>query len=925
MAQQVPTKDNYTDGFTMLPGGMHGGLRPTLVPRNQFSRGINVSVRGGYAKTRPGWTPVVDLKVAGLTPFQGGGRWRAPTTDYIVSVFNGTVFFYDVTAGSVKSLAGVFSPGKQVFTTQAGPYFIGGDGDHSVAFDIVGGVPAKVYPGSTEDSAKMVPATIMHYCMGRVHYVPTKLGITPDATLSYSRYFISSDILLPGDPVSVLGTSETSTLDGGMARGLPDELGPIRGMVSAQNPGKGLGLGPLYVFARDGLASFDVSGPRESVRDNNGNVLTPGWSDSAIGAILEYGTGTDSPWSLVPSGTDVYFRGRDGIYSIARDTQSAQAGAVDPQPISYEVSRWLDPETQLAGVSGAAADFRIHMTAISDGQDGYLGVLSLDTQISNTMGQALAPAWDGIWTGPRFAKVIEANRRGEPTLYAILTDGTIFRLDDTADTDGGTEIKSQLVTRAMYSDPSQINFYKQLKYVDLWLSDITRNTTVKVYFRPDGYQLWTQMGCERTISVDPANSLPQERRRMRFACRDSMDFPENARRPGINSGTIRHAFTYQIKIVWTGCATVTRMDCAAEQIVEEPPQMANGDPPSNSFAVVPTPEHEADLDFQQLPPGPGLDTGWVRGPTKVGNTTWDTGVGIPSTSWPPAYTRQIFPAGPKGDPGATITLSQTKAGGGGGTSGPTIFGDADRPPNTQRSIITRFSGPKAQELGLYGIASAPGPAEADVILVGRTGGGTLGNPYVTGPFKLSSHTSAAVVADSSGFHIEVPAPVLPIGDADAVAPVNYSIQKRVGSPTTELQFYGIAGNSATNSADTNTRILARSGAASPYSTYVLDLIAGSGVSITRGLGGFTFAATGGAGVTGDADAPIPTQKSINVAAGVVGIHGVATAGTAPVAADEFLMVKPTGNETVRRVLYGTQYQVYQYDGTKMVLDWVRFQ
>ena len=70
MAQpNVPLLQEFKDEFTRLPGGMHGGLRPTLVPQGQASRAINISFRGGYAKTRPGWTPVVDMKTDGATPW----------------------------------------------------------------------------------------------------------------------------------------------------------------------------------------------------------------------------------------------------------------------------------------------------------------------------------------------------------------------------------------------------------------------------------------------------------------------------------------------------------------------------------------------------------------------------------------------------------------------------------------------------------------------------------------------------------------------------------------------------------------------------------------------------------------------------------------------------------------------------------------
>lgn len=961
----------YRDGFTMLPGGMHGGLRPTLVPKGQCSRGINVSFRGGYARTRPGWTPVVDMKIGGLTPFQGAARWRTPAAEYIVSVFNGTTFFFDVASGAVNSIASVFSPGKQVFMTQASDLLVAGDGDKSVAFDLVAGVPTKVYPGATDDPNKMVPASIMHFCLGRIHYVPTKLGVAPDAALSYSRYFISGDILLPGSPMTALGTTEVQSLDGGYARGLPDELGPIRGLVSAQNPGKGIGLGPLLVFARDGVASFDVSLPRASVVNPDGTIVSQGWSGSAIGSVLEYGTGTDSPWSLTPAGTDVYFRGRDGIYSLARDTQSTQQGAVEAAPLSFEVQRWLDPETQLAGISGAAADRRIHMTAISDGSDGYLGMLSLDTEITNSLGQSSAPAWDGIWTGPRFAKILEANRQGDPTLYAVLTDGTIFRLDDTADTDGGTEITSQLVSRAMFSDPAQIDPYKQLQRVDLWLSDITRDTTIKVYFRPDGYQLWTQIGCERSLKVDPANSFPQERRRLRFACRDGMDSPENDRRPGMNSGTLRHAFTYQIKVVWTGFGTLTRLDCVANQVAEENPSQALEDPSSTNFAITASDTHFADVDFIQQPPGAGLDTGWVRGPTKVGNTIWDTGVGIPDSAWPPKYTRQVFPAGPQGLPGATIVL-KSRGTAGSGDAGLDVFGDADAKAPTGYSVDTKLVANGNRELGIYAFRNPPTfPIGMSFIqLVGRDAHLGVNPGYKSSIYQFSSSPTARVVMDDTGFHVEVAQTKVAVGDADVGGATRKSVETVAGSSApAQLGIYGFTGTAA--AVDTNSLLLVRNGTGGTYNSAVTGLIAGTGMEVARGAAGFTLNNTmaanlaGGStgtvasgavipvwtlvggvptivyqtlptwnffGPTPDSGMPTPASKSLAIQVdNSLGIYGIKGGAGAFVTGDSMLAVKnaSTTPETVVRAMTGTKYQVFQMmdngsGGVKPGFDWVRF-
>ena len=78
------------DGFTNLSLGMDAQRDPFLLPEVQCARGINVTFRGGLAKTRPGF--VMDLvNLPKGTEFQGAGVWKLPSGDIIVFVQAGVV------------------------------------------------------------------------------------------------------------------------------------------------------------------------------------------------------------------------------------------------------------------------------------------------------------------------------------------------------------------------------------------------------------------------------------------------------------------------------------------------------------------------------------------------------------------------------------------------------------------------------------------------------------------------------------------------------------------------------------------------------------------------------------------------------------------------------------------------------------------
>jgi hypothetical protein len=71
-----------------MVGGVHGGLHPSLLSENQFAAGVNITARGGFIATRPGFKRLLDL---GLGFFQGAGRYRLNEGDRLIFVQDGKV------------------------------------------------------------------------------------------------------------------------------------------------------------------------------------------------------------------------------------------------------------------------------------------------------------------------------------------------------------------------------------------------------------------------------------------------------------------------------------------------------------------------------------------------------------------------------------------------------------------------------------------------------------------------------------------------------------------------------------------------------------------------------------------------------------------------------------------------------------------
>lgn len=84
MSEQNFAPKKLLDFLSQFSGGMNAGVSPELIGRDQISNGVNVSVRGGYAKTRPrvsnqplnfnGNSKLQSIVTKGL--FQGAGYYK---------------------------------------------------------------------------------------------------------------------------------------------------------------------------------------------------------------------------------------------------------------------------------------------------------------------------------------------------------------------------------------------------------------------------------------------------------------------------------------------------------------------------------------------------------------------------------------------------------------------------------------------------------------------------------------------------------------------------------------------------------------------------------------------------------------------------------------------------------------------------------
>lgn len=574
------------DGFTSLISGVHSGLDPSLVAATGFSRGSNVSVRGGLLKTRPCFADEVALPAGA---FQGAGRWSLNSGDRVVAVLSGRVYVYVLDTGAIQDLGLLLNDSvAQVHIKQAERFLVIQDSINTPV------VLKEAVDGTAElqTGIHITPGSVMEYAHGRLHYVPTRLPLmvdsnadgTPDIspTESGRMGFASGDICDLSDPASIFNMTEHMLLDQGGELGLPQELGFVTAMSAMRNAATGTGVGALVVMARSGVSSFDVSIPRGSVAGTN-----YGWKNTSnsISQVLFQGAGTMSPRTVLPVNDDLLFVDSDGALRSLRYTKTGTAaagGALSNVPLSPELAAYvaLGDRSMLPLASAAHVDNRyIFTVAGADGVFKALAVLDF-ARIAGYGNQVEGPSYDGVWTGFDFAQVLTARKGDQDRLLAVVkTDENAYRLlrlDDTATVDyGGEAPVSQVFTRS-FDFTAKVDL-KNLQYVEAWVEGIEADVPLSVYYRPQGYPLWSLLGT-RTLAASPA--LARVQRKVRF----SLD-PTTVGANPITGQFLSTATYMQFALEWRGRMTVNQFRAVAVVVAEPPESCELLDPSTDATAL----------------------------------------------------------------------------------------------------------------------------------------------------------------------------------------------------------------------------------------------------------------------------------------------------------------------------------------------------
>lgn len=546
--------DRITDGFTSLYQGMDGGQATNLLPRTQYALGGNVTARGGYAKSRPGFNQYAltfiseeDATLYKTGLFQGG-EWYTPDNgdpQALISI-SGNIFRLILTGKNqaiVENLTPEGDPnvsflGKAWFE-QAEQYMFIQDGvDACFIFD-----------GSTlRRSRPYAPyweiptGTCMAYGQGRVF-------------VARGKNFEAGDIV--GGPTNVYTFLEVRRFNDSFA--VPVTSGNVLAMIFSAQLDTALGQGELEVHTEAGdIITVNVTTDRQA------------WTTNSIQQIGLRGAAATGDSALVNVNNDTWFRARDGIRSYV--VAWRQFGTWGNTPQSREVSNILAYDTYdlLFYASAVWFDNRLLVTTSPQqrGKNVYFqGMVVLDFDLlSSVSGTTYPPAWDGLWTGVNISLLTRTFFGSQERCFAFSYDekegNGLWEISKDDDFDNGCCPISSYVETGSFNFNS-LSPIKKLTFADLWFDQRQGGVGFNFMFKPEQFPFWQQWGYllipddTQCFAIDPVRGcqVPVTNPKL-YGSRLRIPEPDYQKDNPIGEYPLNFGYDFQFRLSWTGRARI---------------------------------------------------------------------------------------------------------------------------------------------------------------------------------------------------------------------------------------------------------------------------------------------------------------------------------------------------------------------------------
>lgn len=477
----IKDPNRLVEGVVSFIGGANSSVDPALLPENQYSWGVNVSIRGGYPRSRPGFKFVKALPNGVI---QGASYFKTNSDQELVALVNGRLYTTQIMDPSAPVLD-VTPVGEQnnyvsrrASMVAANNYLVVQDGvsdpivytgsssfrSKNILQEFEGYVEKSITTGANNpriamaDTSGVFPGMLVQAARGlQKNSVIVSVDSGTEVTLNkpctltglaVAKFFspgpLQTDVGIPVGNVMAFGNgrlwvaqgnqlfagdltgsyagaeirfSETQYLSGGGSFAFSSE---ITGLGFLPGSETSTGQGDLVVFTRD-----DVNAVRSYIYNREAWQTTDGMQRR-----LFVGGGAEGPDSIVIVNNDIFYRSLDGIRSLLQTVQEAQqrnvslADSIEAnRVVLYDTERWVKYAPSAYFDNRALHGCAPKVQKVAGDPTSYnivfTKIVSQDFNPGVYQGN-YPPVYDGEWTGLQVCKLVSGVFGGVKKCFALV-------------------------------------------------------------------------------------------------------------------------------------------------------------------------------------------------------------------------------------------------------------------------------------------------------------------------------------------------------------------------------------------------------------------------------------------------------------------------------------------------------------------------
>lgn len=607
------------DGWTNLWGGVDSGRASNLLDPNQGAFAVNVTMRGAYPETRPPFvTPKLVFDAAEMLAYWAthetqGAHYFAPTQrgPLLVVSIGGRIFTIDVlnkfqvseitplkstllTSGFTSPPIGVSQsvPVVSGAGIQIGMQVTIGDGRYTVSGNTVNILTLRnetatagvaiatntplLFPDVNPEirpQAWMAQADkwliIQDGQSAPILYdgalvrrsavtgeVPTGTAMKFNEEIGRLCVALTTNEIEIGDITDPIKFTEDTYLNEGGKFRIPKQFGPITGACMIANQDRTNGQGAMLFFTEESITAFNLPPNREQWK----SVQFP------LQLIMPI-PGATNHHSIVNVNGDVFYRGKDGLRSLALTRQDF--GQWGNTPLSRELGRVLDMDDRklLRFAVSTLFDNRLLFSCMPrKGRYGCyheaLGVL--DFEGVSAIKNRVPPRFDGIWTGIKPQHIVTGNFGGEERCFIFArseSGGTqLWELLRRGNFDGDEgRIVSWIESRALdFKKPFEL---KKLDGFEMWIDNVVGEVHFDLKHKADVGPCWKDWGtkkvCQSFKDCDTEANSCKTVTSFRPGYRSRLGFGQPPdENDTVDNRPMRVGYLHEVRLEWRGRARV---------------------------------------------------------------------------------------------------------------------------------------------------------------------------------------------------------------------------------------------------------------------------------------------------------------------------------------------------------------------------------